>query len=292
MNFDIELLKTKKETFADGEINVTFEESVRGQQLVIIAQIQMPYENLFELILTLDAARRSAAREIILVIPYLPHSRQERRDDKRAPITARIVADILQNSGADRIISMDIHTSAIEGFYSIPFDKLSPVEVFAEHIKSLNIQNLKFVSPDFGFMKKMEKYTELLDADMAVIDKTRKKANEISKMKLIGDVAGKNVILVDDIIDTATTLCKATELLLENGAESVSVYSTHGVLSYIDEDNNAIKRLMNSKIKNVFISNTFKKNINDNNKIKIIDVSSIFANALVKILKEQETINL
>lgn len=295
------LLAINKQNFADGEINVLFDESIRGQQLVIVAQIQMPYDNLFELIITLDAARRSAAKEVILVIPYLPHSRQERRDDKRAPITARVIADILQNAGANRIISMDIHTTAIEGFYSIPFDKLYPVEIFAKHIQSLNIENLKLVSPDFGFMKKMEKYCELLNVDMAVINKTRKKANEVSKMELIGEVEGKNVVIIDDIIDTATTLCKAADLLIEKGALSVTVYATHGVLSYKSDTDNALQKLISSKIKHTYISNTFDKGhmfryddevgtFSDNetrhDKITMLDISSEFATALEKINNE------
>lgn len=296
-----ELLKVNKQKFADGEINVTFNESIRGQSLVIVAQIQMPYENLFELLLTLDAARRCAAKEIVLVIPYLPHSRQERRDEKRSPITSRLVADLLQNAGADRIISMDLHTSAIEGNYSIPFDKLYPFELYVQKIKEMKIENLCLVSPDFGFMKKMEKYQNALQCDMAVINKTRLHANQIDKMELIGNVEGKNVIIIDDIVDTATTLVKGAHLVLDKGALSVTVFTTHGVLSYVDEINNAMMRLSSSKIKHTYISNTinhghmirydeevgtFSDNETRHDKITMIDVTDIFAAAISKIGNE------
>lgn len=281
-----EVLKVEKQKFADGEINVRFNESVRGETLVIVAQIEMPYENIFELLLTLDAARRCAAKEVILVIPYLPHSRQERRDDNRSPITARLVADLLQNSGADRIISMDIHTAAIEGFYSIPFDKLYPFDVFVQKIKSLNIENLALVSPDFGFIKKMEKYQDALQCEMSVINKHRIKANEVSKMELIGNVTGKNVIIIDDIIDTATTLCKAADLLVnEKGALSVQVFATHGVLSFKHEYDNAVLKLVaNKSISKVYLANTITKEHNP--KIEYLDISPIFYKALLKIKSE------
>ena len=193
---------------------------------------------------------------------------------------------MLQNAGANRIISMDIHTTAIEGFYHIPFDKLSPFEIYVEKIKELFKQrcgNLKLVSPDFGFIKKMEKYQEALGCDMAVINKTRVKANEVSKMELIGDVKECHVILIDDLIDTATTLVKAADLVLSKGALSVTVLSTHGVLS-----EGAVKRLMLSNIETVYISNTISKNLDtyELEKIKTIDVSDIFAKAILKIENE------
>ena len=272
----------ERQKFADGEINVKFNESIRGKSLIIVAQIEMPYENLFELLLTLDAARRCSAREIILVIPYLPHSRQERRGDLRSPISARLLADLLQNAGANRIISMDLHVSAIEGFYSIPFDKLSPFDVFVNKIKSMNIENPCLVSPDFGFLKKMELYHRELNIPLHVIDKKREVANQVKEMTLIGDVKGKNVIMIDDIIDTASTLVKASDLLLDYGATSVSVFATHGVLS-----NNAEDRLYNSRISKVYITNTIYKGIPyDDGRISTIDVSTVFSKAIEKIQQE------
>lgn len=278
---------TKVNTFADGELNVTFEESIRGQQIVIIAQVEMPYKNLFELFLTLDAARRSSAKEIIVVIPYLPHSRQERRDDKRSPITSRLIADMLQNAGADRVISMDMHTTAIEGNYTIPFDKLSPFDAFLPLLKEIKekLPDVMLVSPDFGFMKKMEKYQSALNIEMAVIDKNREKANEIKEMKLIGDVMGKHVIIIDDIIDTAGTLIKASDLVMMKGAGSVTVFATHAVLSQ-----QAIPNIMKSSISKIYITNTINRgleNLNTRSKFEIVDVSNIFASALNKIKEEE-----
>lgn len=299
------LLKTKLETFADGEICPIFEESVRNTDLTIIAQLQLPYTNLMELIFTCDAARRNKAREISVVIPYLPHSRQERRGKKRAAISARTIADMLQNAGVNHIISMDLHIDAIEGFYDIPFDKLQPTEVIANRIKDLSISNLHLVSPDFGFIKKMEEYQDILDVDMSVIRKRRTKANKIDKMELIGDVKGKNVVIIDDIIDTAGTLVKASDLLIDKGATSVTVFATHGVLSgnYNGEStDNAIHKIANSNITKVYITNTIERHpeiydsnktldvISDskqlamwamsNNKINFLDVSKVFATAI------------
>lgn len=291
-HLETELFQVEKENFADGEINVKFNESIRGKSLIIVAQIEMPYENLFELLLTCDAARRCAAKEIVLVIPYLPHSRQERRGNNRSPISARLVADLLQNAGANRIISMDLHLPAIEGFYSISFDKLYPTEVFVEKIRLLNIENMILCSPDFGFMKKMEVYQEILQCPMCVIDKKREVANQIKEMVLIGDVRGKNVVIIDDIIDTAGTLVKASDLLLVSGALSVTVFATHGVMSYKSEFDNAMYRLIRSKIKTAYISNTlgyFDENDfsgTNTNKVKPIDVSGIFARAIEKIQSE------
>lgn len=289
-NLDIlyEHFKVEKQIFADKEINIKFNESVRGESLIIVAQLNMPYENLFELILACDAAKRCDAKEIILIIPYLPHSRQERRGDSRSPITARVIADLLQNAGVDHIISMDLHIGAIEGFYSIPFDKLQPNEIFLKKIESLNLENLCLVSPDFGFMKKMEYYQEKLKCDMFVINKKRLVANKIDSMELIGgDVKGKNVVIIDDIIDTAGTLVKAADLLLSLGAANITVFATHGVLSYRSEFDNAVHRLNKSKISKVYISNTIDNHITDlkdeTDKISYIDISSIFATAIKKL---------
>lgn len=284
---NMRLHKSEIHHFADGEINVTINESVRGRNIIYIAQIEMPYTNFIEALQFCDAARRASANDIIIVIPYLIHSRQERRDDKRSPITSRLFADILQVAGAKKIISMDIHTGAIEGFYNIPFDKLYPLDVFVEKIKSLEISNLKLVAPDAGFTKKMKDYTKALGCGMAIIDKTRNVANQVDEMILIGDVKGHNVVIIDDMIDTANTTIKAANLVLENGAESVTLFATHGVLSYKSEFDNAEHRLFKSKIKKVYLSNTICSYKHDSDrKIEILDVTSVFAKAIHKIITE------
>lgn len=274
--------------FADGEINVTINESVRGYNIIYIAKIEMPYRNFFEALLFCDAARRASANQITMVVPYLIHSRQERRDDKRSPITARLFADMVEQAGVDRIISMDIHTGAIEGFYSIPFDKIHPTNIFVEKIRSLNLANPKLVAPDAGFAKKLKYYAKELNYQMAIIDKTRNEANKVDEMMLIGNVKGCNVIIVDDMVDTAGTLVKAAHLCLQEGAKSVNVFATHGVLSYRNELDNAVDRLRKSKISKVYLSNTICEYYedDDNGKIEVIDVTSVFADAIKKIISE------
>lgn len=197
-NLQLPLNLTQAEKFSDGELFVKFNESVRGQIVLLIGKIHTPYENFFELLMTIDAARRSSAKEVILVIPYLPHSRQERRDGQRTAISSRMVADMIQLMGADRLITLDLHTNAIEGFYKIPVDPLSSLKLFLNHIQQSQIENLCLCSPDFGGIKRIKQYKKNLTADMVVINKERLKPNAVATMEIIGDVAGKNVIIVDD----------------------------------------------------------------------------------------------
>jgi ribose-phosphate pyrophosphokinase len=224
--------------------------------------------------LTVDAARRSSAREVILVIPYLPHSRQERRDNQRTSISSRIIADMVQLMGADRIITLELHTNAIEGFYKIPLDPLSSYRLFVESIKAQNIPNISLCSPDFGGIKRLKEYKKHIDADIAVINKERLKPNQVAHMEIIGDVRDKNVIIIDDLVDTAGTLCKAADLLMEQGAASVQAYCTHGVLS-----GNALKNIQESKIKHICISDTVTDDIDDS-KIRIVSCSKLLAKAI------------
>jgi ribose-phosphate pyrophosphokinase len=268
------LNKTHTEKFSDGELFVRFDDSIRGQVLFIVAKIHMPYENLFELMLTVDAARRSSAREVILVIPYLPHSRQERRDNQRTSISSRIIADMVQLMGADRIITLELHTNAIEGFYKIPLDPLSSLKLFIESIQSGNIKNICLCSPDFGGIKRLKEYKKHIDADIAVINKERLKPNQVAHMEIIGDVKGKNVIIIDDLVDTAGTLCKAADLLMQEGAASVRAYCTHGVLS-----GNALQNIRQSKITHICISDTVNDEVADD-KVKIVSCSKLLARAI------------
>jgi ribose-phosphate pyrophosphokinase len=272
------LYHTQVEKFSDGELFVRFNESIRGQVVFLISKINMPYENFFELLLTVDAARRSSAREVILVIPFLPHSRQERRDGQRTSISSRIVADMIQLMGADRMITLDLHTNAIEGFYKIPVDPLSSLKLFIGHIQQSNIQHLCLCSPDFGGIKRIKQFKKNLDADMVVINKERLKPNAVASMEIIGDVKGKNVIIIDDLVDTAGTLCKAADLLIEHGALSVKAYCTHGVLS-----GPALENLNQSKIEKLFISDTVME-IVDHPKVEIVSCSPVLATAIENII--------
>lgn len=275
------LLFTHVEKFSDDELFVRFNESVRGQVVILIGKIQMPYENFFELLMTVDAARRSSAKEVILVIPYLPHSRQERRDGQRTAISSRMVADMIQLMGADRIITLDLHTNAIEGFYKIPVDPLSSLRLFLEHIKQTGSEHLCLCSPDFGGIKRIKQYKKNLEADMVVINKERLKPNAVANMEIIGDVNDKNVIIIDDLVDTAGTLCKAADLLMDHGARSVKAYCTHGILS-----GSALDNLMNSKIEKLYISDSVIESM-AHPKIEIVSCASVLSTALLNVISNK-----
>jgi ribose-phosphate pyrophosphokinase len=270
----LDLCQVHSEKFSDGELFVRFNESVRGQTVILIAKVDMPYEHFFEMLMTVDAARRSSAKEVILVIPYLPHSRQERRDNQRTSISSRMVADIIQLMGADRIITLDLHTNAIEGFYKIPLDPLSSIKLFVEHIRKQNLDHLCLCSPDFGGIKRIKQYKKELDADMVVINKERLKANQVANMEIIGDVVGKNVIIIDDLVDTAGTLCKAADLLVEKGAKSVSAYCTHGVLS-----GDAIATIEKSNLTKLYISDTVRETV-VSDKVEVVTSAALLAKAI------------
>jgi ribose-phosphate pyrophosphokinase len=248
----IELGKMDTQVFSDGEINVVFEESIRGEVVVLVAQAQLPYHNLFELFVAIDAARRASAKEIICVIPYLPHSRQERKDDTRTAISSRLIADFLEHAGADRVITLDMHSTAIMGFYKIPIDHLSMHNIYIKHIQeNFEQKSLCLCSPDFGGLKRIKAYKHEINCDMAVIHKERLSPNQVNSMEIIGDVDGKDVVIVDDMIDTGGTLCKAAEILKQSGAKSVNAYCTHGVLS-----GNALINIEKSSIDLLYISDT------------------------------------
>ncbi|HEY9008450.1 ribose-phosphate diphosphokinase [Ohtaekwangia sp.] len=269
------------EKFSDGELFVRFNESVRGQTVFLIAKVNMPYENFFEMLMTVDAARRSSAREVVLVMPYLPHSRQERRDGQRTSISSRMVADIIQLMGADRIITLDLHTNAIEGFYKVPLDPLSSLKLFVDHIKDCKRDHLCLCSPDFGGIKRIKQYKKYLDAEMVVINKERLKANQVAHMEIIGDVKGRNVIIIDDLVDTAGTLCKAADLLIEHGAESVCAYCTHGVLSGA-----ALSNLEKSRIEKLYISDTVVEAL-DHPKIEVVSCAELLARAMENLINNK-----
>lgn len=248
----IETGKMNTQVFSDGEINVVFEESIRGEIVVLVAQAQLPYHNLFELFVAIDAARRASAKEIICIIPYLPHSRQERKDDTRSAISSRLIADFLEHAGADRVITLDMHSTAIMGFYKIPIDHLSMHNIYIQHInQNFDLKNVCLCSPDFGGLKRIKAYKSVLDCDMAVIHKERLSPNQVNSMEIIGEVKDKDVVIVDDMIDTGGTLCKAAEILKQKGAKSVNAYCTHGVLS-----GQALSNIGKSEVDTLYISDT------------------------------------
>ena len=269
------------ETFSDGEKFVSFQESVRGHIVFLVAQINMPYENIFELFLAIDAARRASAEQVICLLPYLPHSRQERKGNIRTAIASRLIADLLQQSGADRVITIDLHSDSIEGFYKVPVDHLYMSQIYVQHIKTLKLENLCLCSPDFGGLKRIKIYKDKLNCDMAVIHKERLRPNQVSHMETIGDPKGKNVVIIDDMIDTAGTLCKAADLLMEQGALSVRAYCTHAILS-----NGARQKIEKSSLEKVYISNTLSYAATSP-KIEVISCAKLLAAAIQNLLSNQ-----
>jgi ribose-phosphate pyrophosphokinase len=275
-----ELGKIHKTKFACNEIIPVIDESVRNEQIVIVSQPRN-YEDLFEFLATVDASRRASAKEIIGIIPYLPHSRQERKEKGvRTTISARLMADMIQVAGLDRLITMEVHTTAIEGFYTIPFDNLDPFDLYLKKIQNLNLKNPTIVSPDLGGMKRAERYADKLGYNMAVINKKREKANEVAKMVLIGSVEDSDVVIVDDMIDTGGTMLKALDLLKQNGAKDFHIYAAHGLFS-----NNGIDKFAtNHNTPFVHTSNTIPAPNHIYAGFEVIDVISEFDKALRKIL--------
>lgn len=271
--------KLYQEEFSDGEVFVRFDESVRNQSVIILGQANMPYSNLFELFLAIDAAHRASAKEVFCIIPYLPHARQERKDKDRAAIAARVIADFFESVGVDRVIIVDLHTSSIEGLFKVPVDHLDTTKLFVEHIKQQNHDQICLCSPDFGGVKRIKRYKSLLGCDIAVMNKERLKANQIGNMEIIGEVSGKHVVLIDDIIDTAGTLCKAAELLMESGALSVTAYCTHALLS-----GDARARINQSPINKVYTSNTIA-GIAKCPEIEVISCAGLIKNAITKLFQ-------
>ena len=217
--------------FADGEFSVSFEESIRGSHVFLIQSTYPNSDNLMELLLMIDAAKRASAKSIVAVIPYFGWARQDRKDKPRVSIGAKLIADLLSVAGIDRLITMDLHADQIQGFFNVPVDHLYASSVFIPYIQSLNLDNLVFASPDVGGSKRVNSYAKYFGVPLVLCHKTRSKANEIEQMTIIGDVSGKNVIVVDDMVDTAGTITKAANIMKENGAISVRAITSHAVMS-------------------------------------------------------------
>ena len=275
--FGCELGVSKKNIFSDGEFQVSFEESIRGRRIFIIGSTFPPSDNLMEMLLMIDAAKRASARHITAVIPYFGWARQDRKDMPRVPIAAKLVANLLQAAGATRIITMDLHADQIQGFFEKPVDHLYASTVFLPYVKNLGLDDLTIASPDMGGSKRAYAYSRFLQSDVVICYKQRKKANVIDHMELIGSVEGKNVILVDDMIDTAGTLTVAADLMIERGAKSVRAICTHPVLS-----GKAYERIESSKLEELIITDTIplKKQLS---KIKVVSCAPLFADVMHKV---------
>ncbi len=263
--------------FSDGEFQPSFEESLRGSRIFLIGSTNPSSDNLMELLLMIDAAKRASARHITAVMPYFGWARQDRKDKPRVPIGAKLIAKLLESAGATRIITMDLHADQIQGFFEIPVDHLYASTIFLPYLQSLQLDNLTIASPDMGGSKRAYAYAKAMESDVVICYKQRAKANIISHMELIGNVEGKNVVLVDDMVDTAGTLTKAADLMIERGALSVRAICTHAILS-----GNAYANIEKSQLKELIVTDSIPL-INSSSKIKVLSCADLFADVMKKV---------
>ena len=266
--------KINIQKFSDGEIGVEYLESIRGQFVFLIQSTFSPTDNLMELLLMIDAAKRASAYKVIAVIPYYGYARQDRKDKPRVAIGSKLVANMLVAAGADRIITMDLHAPQIQGYFDIPVDHLESSAIYIPYIEDLNLENLTFAAPDVGSANRIREIASYFEVDMVICDKHRRRANEIASMVVIGDVTNRNIVLIDDICDTGGTLCKSAGLLLEKGARSVRAFCTHPVLS-----NDAYDTIQKSVLEELVVCDTIPIQ-HESKKIKVISVADLFAIAI------------
>ena len=267
--------------FSDGEFQPSFEETVRGQDVLLVQSTMPPTENLFELLLLVDAARRASARKIIAVIPYFGFARQDRKDKPRVAIGAKLIANMLMAAGVDRVMTMDLHADQIQGFFEVPVDHLFASTLFLKEVAKLNQQNLVVAAPDAGGAKRANSYAKNLNCGLALCHKHRKKANEIAEMTVIGDVMGKDVVIIDDMCDTAGTLTTAADLLIEKGAKSVRAFTTHAVLS-----GPAFERINASKLTELIVTDTIPLH-KHSDKIRVVSVADLFADVIKRLVNNE-----
>ncbi len=267
-----------RKVFSDGELWIKFKENIRGRDVYLVQSTMPPAENLMELLIMLDAAKRSSARRVTAVIPYFGYARQDRKDQPRVAVTAKLVADMLTKAGADKVITMDLHAAQIQGFFDIPLDHLYASPIYTDEFERNKRDNLVVVSPDVGGIKIARSYARKLHAGLVLIDKRRPKANKAEVMNIIGDVEGKNVLIVDDLIDTGGTFVASVEALKKRGAVKVYGAVTHALLS-----GNAIEKIENSEIDELYVSDTIPQlNLKPDSKIKIKTSASLFAESIIR----------
>ena len=282
---EVHLGNSEVTSFSDGEFQPAFVESVRGATVFILQSTFPPAENLMELLLTIDAAKRASAYKVIAVMPYFGWARQDRKDKPRVSIGAKLVANLLCAAGVDRIMTCDLHADQIQGFFDVPVDHVYASKVFIPYLKSLNIENLAIAAPDMGGAKRANAYAKELACPVIICHKSRERANVVGSITAIGDVEGKNVIIVDDMIDTAGTLTKAANVLKEMGAKSVRACATHPVFS-----GNAYKKIADSALEEVIVSDTIplsKKPEDDKSKITVCSMTGIFASVIEKVYNNE-----
>jgi ribose-phosphate pyrophosphokinase len=269
--------EVRYQQFSDGEMSPFIMESVRGHDVFIVQSTFAPADNFMELLLMIDAAKRASAENVNVIIPYFGYARQDRKDKPRVSIAAKLIANLLSAAGASRLMTFDLHADQIQGFFDIPVDHLDGNYIFVPYLKSIGLDDIMFASPDVGGIKRARSFAKFFDAELAVCDKYRKEANKVESMRLIGEVEGKDVVLVDDLVDTAGTICKAAALLKEKGAKSVRAVCTHPVLS-----GNAYETIENSVLEEIVVTDTIPLK-QKSKKIKVLSVSDLFAKAIRKI---------
>lgn len=285
-SYGAKLGKITVSRFSDGEIQPVFQESIRGDYVFLIQSTFSPTDNIMELLLMIDAARRASAYKVIAVIPYYGYARQDRKDKPRVAIGSKLVANMLVAAGADRVITMDLHAPQIQGYFDIPVDHLDSSAIFIPYIEQLKLENLTFAAPDVGSANRVREIASYFDAEMVICDKHRKRANEIASMVVIGEVTGKDIILIDDICDTGGTLAKSAGLLIEKGARSVRALCTHPVLS-----GKAYENIENSVLDELVVCDTIPLK-QASAKIKVISVSELFAIAIRNAFENKSITNL
>ena len=285
LSLKMELGKSQVTVFSDGEFQPAFDESVRGATVFIIQSTFPPTENLFELLLMIDAAKRASAYKVIAVIPYFGRARQDRKDRPRVSIGAKLVANLLHAAGCDRVMTADLHADQIQGFFDFPVDHVYASSLFLPYLRTLKLDNISIAAPDMGGAKRANAYSRILGCPLIVCHKSRERANVVGSMTAIGEVEGRNIILIDDMIDTAGTITKAADMLMDKGALSVRALATHPVLS-----GPAYERLANSKLTEVVVSDTIPLTSDpnvDTSKIKVISVAELFADVIDKVYNYQ-----
>ncbi|MDD3406121.1 MAG: ribose-phosphate pyrophosphokinase [Sphingobacteriia bacterium] len=280
LNCELGAMNTTR--FSDGEFAVSYEETVRGRYVYLVQSTFPNSDNLMELLLMIDAAKRASAYKIVAVIPYFGWARQDRKDKPRVSIGAKLIADLLSAAGVDRVITMDLHADQIQGFFNVPVDHLYASTIFVPFIKSLHLDNLVIASPDVGGSKRAQTYSKHLAVPLVLCHKTREKANMVSNMSIIGDVKNKNVIIIDDMADTANTLCKAADLMMDNGALSVRAMVTHPVMS-----GHAIENVNNSQMKELIFTDSIPFDTTQCAKVRVISIAKMFADTIQSIYNNQ-----
>lgn len=269
-----DLGKVNRVTFSDGEFATAYEETVRGSHVFIIQSTFPPADNLMELLMMIDAAKRASAYKIVAVMPYFGYARQDRKDQPRVSIGAKLVADMLTAAGVSRIMTMDLHADQIQGFFEKPVDHLFASTLFLQHVRAMNLENLTIASPDMGGSKRAYAYSKFLQSDVVICYKHRKAANVVEAMELIGEVKGRNVVLVDDMVDTGGTLTKAADMMMERGALSVRAICTHAILS-----GDAYEKIENSQITELIVTDSIPLR-KQSPKIRVVSCAEFFADVM------------